>query len=144
MSEEWREDAELLTRSMNKLLEGQDTTDARDGQWDRLMEHGLCHPFQHGAEDWRVGAAVIRNAGRLATGIHVAENVLGSWIIAQAGLECDARRVTLVEPAHTKLQLREGRVSGELAQVPHASVSSHLIAEAEAIIELLLNPPDGC
>jgi acyl-CoA dehydrogenase len=123
---------EQLARSLDGLLKGEETTDAREGLWHELMEHGLAHPFLNGAEEWQQGAVVIRGAGRHATGLHLAENVAGSFVLARSGVAFEARRMTLCDPLQSDLRIVDGKVSGKAGRVPHASVSSHVLAECRS------------
>lgn len=124
-----RDTAALVERSLQAVIGDEVVDDARRPVWDRLIEEGLAHPFQSGAEVWSDGADVVRASGSLAVTIPLADNVAASWLYAQGGRHEPVRRMGLVDPRHTAVQVRNGLAEGHLRQVPHAAVSSLLLVE---------------
>lgn len=119
-----------IERVLNALFARGDLDDGRADRWDALLEHGLVHPFQAGAEHWSEGALILDLASRFAPGVPLAENIVASYLLRAKPLADGVRRISWADPGYSDLTFDGHSVLGSASLVPHAAVSSHLICEA--------------
>ncbi len=119
-----------IERALKALFARGDLDDGRADRWDALLEQGLVHPFQGGAEHWSGGALILDLASRFAPGVPLAENIVASYLLRAEPLPEGVRRISWADPSHSNLTFDGQVVSGRASLVPHAAVSSHLLCEA--------------
>ncbi|NNE84666.1 MAG: acyl-CoA/acyl-ACP dehydrogenase [Alphaproteobacteria bacterium] len=137
----------LLTETCNRLFSDLVTADtlraAEAGEWPAdlwaaLEENGLTRPLvledQGGVGlNWQDTFAILYAAGYHAAPVPLAETIVASWLLAQAGIVVPEGVISLV-PDERALKLTDGdstrRVSGEVDNVPWGATAKHLLAVA--------------
>ena len=137
----------LLAETCNRLFSDLVTADslraAEAGEWpadlwSALEENGLTRPLvpedQGGVGmSWQDTFAILFAAGYHAAPVPLAETIVASWLLAQAGIAVPEGVISLV-PEEGTLKLTGGdgawRVSGEVDNVPWGSSAAHLLAVA--------------
>ncbi len=79
------------------------------------------------------GFAVLRETGRLAVAMPVAETMLGGWLLAQAGIASPRGAMTCgpVREGDRVMLTKDGTLSGRLRAVPYAKEAQHVAVLAE-------------
>ncbi|SDS89023.1 acyl-CoA dehydrogenase [Halopseudomonas sabulinigri] len=133
---------ELFESTIERLLSDLCTPDlvheAESGEWPAALWRALEDngfplagaPEVAGGADasWADLYVIIRALGRFAAPVPLAEMIIGNWLLEQAGL--GARSDILSLASETSLTIGEGRVSGELAQVPWGRFADSVVALA--------------
>lgn len=133
---------DAVTRLFSDLVTPELRTAAEDGQWPGALwqaveESGLTLPMVPEARGgaggtWSDAHVVVTAAGRHAVPIPLAETILGSWLLSEAGLRVPPGPLT-VAPVRREESLRlesadEGwRLSGTAARVPWGAAAQHLV-----------------
>jgi uncharacterized protein YqeY len=128
-----REHEAAIARTAARLFGSGEVDDARAELWDALRESGFAHPFHAGAKRFAEGALILAHASRHAPGVPLAENIVGSYVLSAYGEPLDMRRVTWADPLCSTLRLQHGSVHGLARFVPHAAVSSHVLADVSGV-----------
>ncbi len=122
-----------IARTAQRLFSAGDVDDGRAELWDALRESGFAHPFHAGAKRFSEGALILAHASRYAPGVPLAENIVGSYVLGAYGVPLDMRRVTWADPLCSTLRLQGNSVHGLARFVPHAAVSSHVLADVSSV-----------
>jgi len=134
--------AETATRIFRDLCDPQTVNRAaHDGwkapAWAALEEAGLTLawvPDQLGGAgaDLADGFAVLRETGRFAVALPVAETLLAGWLLARAGISSPRGAMSCTTRAGRSVSLAaNGTISGHLRAVPFASAARHLVLLAQ-------------
>jgi len=136
--------AETTRRILGDLADPQAVNKAGDGwkapAWSALEEAGLTLAWVPetlggaGAETVD-GFAVLRQAGRFAAAIPLAETLLAGWLLSQAGLRVPAGTLTVapVREGDTPLFDSKGNVTGHAHAVPFARDADHIVFIAQKV-----------
>jgi acyl-CoA dehydrogenase len=134
--------AETARRIFNDVCDPQAVNRAADDSWmapawRALEEAGLPlawvpETLGGGGADLADGFAVLREAGRAAVPLPVAETLLAGWLLAQAGIASPKGTMTLApaQAGDKVLLAANGTLSGRLRAVPQAKAASHLVIHA--------------
>jgi len=125
---------DLVTK---ELLESAEQGQWPDGLWQAVEENGLTLPLvpesKAGAGGtWGDAHVVVRAAGRHAVPLPLAETIVGSWFLSEAGLEVPSGPLTIA-PVHRDDTLRltragaGWRLSGTAARVPWGRAAGHVV-----------------
>jgi acyl-CoA dehydrogenase len=110
------------------------------GAWAALEDAGLplawvAEEFGGAGADIADGFAVLRETGRFAVALPVAETMLAGWLLAQAGISSPRGAMTCGPVRHGDLVMlgRNGTLTGRLRAIPFAKDVQHvaLVAERE-------------
>lgn len=124
------------------LLESAETGAWPDALWQAVEENGLTLPLvaesKGGAGgSWGDAFVVARAAGRHAVPLPLAETIVGSWLLSEAGLDVPSGPLTIA-PVHRDERLRltragsGWRLSGAAARVPWGRAAGHVVVVTEA------------
>ena len=109
--------------------------------WDAIAKSGF--PVATAPEDlggtgssWNDLYLVVRAAGRFAVAAPMPESLLANWLLGRAGIGAADGPVTIA--AQSTLVMQDGRVSGQLDQVPWGRHATHVVALAGDQVVLLL------
>jgi acyl-CoA dehydrogenase len=130
---------DLVTKD---LLESAERGEWPAGLWQAVEENGLTLPLVAEAKGgvggtWADAFVVMRAAGRHAVPVPLVETIVGSWLLAGAGLDVPGGPLT-VAPVHgddTLRLVRAGsgwRLGGTAARVPWGGSAGHVVVVAEA------------
>lgn len=136
--------AETCTRLFTDLVTPDSLREAEAGEWpgdlwSALEQNGLTRALvpedQGGAGlSWLDASAILFAAGYHAAPVPLAETIVASWLLAQAGMEIPEGALSLV-PEDNTLNLVGGdgawRVSGQIDNVPWGESVAHILAVAE-------------
>jgi acyl-CoA dehydrogenase len=135
--------AEAATRIFRDLCDPQTVNRAKDENWKgsawaALEEAGLTLAWVPvdlggGGADLADGFAVVRETGRFAMALPVAETLLAGWLLTRAGIS-SPRGAMSCGPARggDRLALtKAGTLAGRLRAVPFAKQTQHLVVLAE-------------
>ncbi|HEU4369036.1 MAG TPA: acyl-CoA dehydrogenase family protein [Methylomirabilota bacterium] len=131
--------SDLVTK---ELIESAEKGAWPDKLWRALEEGGLTLPLVPEAGGgaggtWADAHVVVRAAGKHPAPVPLAETIVGSWLLAQAGLEVPLGPLTLA-PVHEGERLRlaraggSWRLSGTASRVPWGAVAGHVVVVAES------------
>ncbi len=104
--------------------------------WKQVEEAGLAWaavPESAGGAGGSIGdlMAVLREAGRNAVPLPLAETGLGAMMVAQSGLTPPVGPLALViGDAGSSVRISGGRVTGSAKRVPFASIAGHIVVVA--------------
>jgi acyl-CoA dehydrogenase len=112
-----------------------------DKLWRALEEGGLTLPLVADAAGgaggaWSDAHVVVRAAGKHAAPVPLAETIVASWLLTQAGLEVPLGPLTLA-PVREGERLRlegaagAGRLSGTVSGVPWGAAAEHVVVAAD-------------
>ena len=139
---------DTVTRLFSDLVTRETLGDAENGAWPEALwnactENGLTLalvPEERGGAglSWADSFVIARAAGYYGPPVPLVETMLGSWLLADAGLEIPEGPLT-VAPArgNETLRLDDGMVSGVAAAVPWARSATHTVVLAGGRISLL-------
>jgi acyl-CoA dehydrogenase len=124
------------------LLESAETGAWPAALWQAVEENGLTLPLvaesKGGAGgSWGDAFVVARAAGRHAVPLPLAETIVGSWLLSEAGLDVPSGPLTIA-PVHRDERLRltragsGWRLSGAAARVPWGRAAGHVVVVTEA------------
>jgi acyl-CoA dehydrogenase len=134
--------AETARRIFSDLCDPQALNRATDDgwmvpAWSALEEAGLPLAWVPEAlggsgADLADGFAVLREAGRAAVPLPIAETLLAGWLLAAAGIPSPkgAMACAPAQAADKVLLSANGTLSGRLRAVPQAKAASHLVIHA--------------
>ena len=124
-----------------ELIESAEKGAWPDKLWRALEEGGLTLPLVPEAGGgaggaWTDAHVVVRAAGKHVAPVPLAETIVGSWLLAEAGLEVPLGPLTLAPVRHGEsLRLvRAGgarRLSGTVTGVPWGAAAGHVVVVAE-------------
>jgi acyl-CoA dehydrogenase len=138
--------APTVTRLFNdlvttELIESTEKGAWPDKLWRALEEGGLTLPLVPEASGgaggaWTDAHVVVRAAGKHAAPVPLAETIVGSWLLAEAGLEVPLGPLTLapVRDGESLRLTRAGsawRLSGTVTGVPWGAAAGHVVVAAE-------------
>ncbi len=112
--------------------------------WETVNEAGFPDALVAGAE--RPGdlagmadaAAILREAGRHAVPLPLAETMIARWVLAGAGIEAPEAPLTLAPVVRgERIDLAKGRAVGRATQVPWARQAAGIMVLAEGQVALL-------
>ena len=114
-----------------ELLRGCDAGQWPQALWEAVEESGFAlagapEALGGAGASWEDLVVIVRSLGRHAAPVPLAEAMLGNWLLGQAGLE--AAPGVLSIGAQGTLTLQEGRISGELQDVPWGRHAEHVVA----------------
>ena len=129
---------DLVTK---ELIESAEKGTWPDKLWSALEEGGLTLPLVPEARggaggDWRDAHTVVRAAGKHAAPVPLAETIVASWLLGQAGLDVPTGPLTIA-PVHRDERLRleraggVWRLSGTASRVPWGAAAAHVVVVAE-------------
>jgi acyl-CoA dehydrogenase len=130
---------DLVTK---ELLESAETGAWPGALWQAVEENGLTLPLvaesKGGAGgSWGDAFVLARAAGRHAVPLPLAETIVGSWLLAEAGLDVPSGPLTIA-PVHRDERVRltragtGWRLSGTAARVPWGRAAGHVVVVTEA------------
>lgn len=119
--------ADLATRG---AIEAAERGEFPSAMWDAVEDAGLARPQVAEASGgsggtWLDAWTVLREAGRHAVPLPVAETVAGSWILAQAGIAVPAGPLSLA--CTGELALQGGKLGGTATSVPWGADAAHVV-----------------
>ena len=135
--------AETATRIFRDFCDPQSVSKAADDSWqtpawDALEGAGLTLawvPAELGGAgaDTADGFVVLREAGRVAASLPVAETLLAGWLLAQAGISSPPGALSCgpTRAGHRVKLAKGGTFAGNLRAVPFAKRADHLAVLAE-------------
>ena len=117
--------------------------------WDAVAEAGFPDALAAGAETpgdlagMGDAAAILREAGRHAVPLPLAESMLARWLLAGAGIAAPEGPLTIapVERKEAFTLRRDGRLSGKATGVPWAAQSAGIVIVADGLVALI--PPQA-
>jgi alkylation response protein AidB-like acyl-CoA dehydrogenase len=108
------------------------------GAWGALEEAGLTlawvpDGFGGAGADVADGFAVLRETGRFAVALPIAETMIAGWMLAQAGISSPREAMTCGPVRYGDLVMlgRSGTLTGRLRAVPFARDAHHIAVLAE-------------
>lgn len=139
--------ADTVTRIFSDLVTKEVLEEAEKGAWPAALwtaveENGLTLPLVPEAQGgaglaWEDAHVILAAAGRHAVPLPVAETVVASWLLAEAGLDAPSGPMTLAPTqAGDTLRLERAgggwRLHGTAARVPWGRQAAHVVVVAEA------------
>jgi alkylation response protein AidB-like acyl-CoA dehydrogenase len=116
--------------------------------WDAVAEAGFPDALAASAETpgdlagITDAAAILREAGRHAAPLPLAESMLARWLLAGAGIEAPEGPLTIAPVERREaftLRRSDGRLSGKATGVPWAKQSAGIVVIADGLVALI--PP---
>ena len=113
------------------LLQSADSGEWPGELWSTVEENGLTLPLvakENGGvgAGWQAAYVILHQAGRYAVPIPLAETILSSWLLDQAGLDIPDGVVSVV-PNSNDISLTDNRISGKAINVPWGKQADHLV-----------------
>ena len=135
--------AETATRIFRDLCDPQSIIAARDeswkaGAWSAIEDAGLPlawvpEPLGGAGAELSDGFAVLRESGRFAVPLPVAETLLAGWLLAQAGIAAPGGAMACGPARHgdRTTSAKDGTLSGRLRGIAFGTGAQHLAVLAE-------------
>ena len=139
--------ADVSTRLLTDLVTPELVAAAEGGEWPTALwraveENGLAMPLVPESKGgagmtWSDAFVLVNAAGRHAAPIPLAETIVGSWLLAKAGIDVPEGSLTIAPGADDEALALAGvgdscRVSGTARRVPWGASAGHVVVVGEA------------